>query len=138
MAMQTFEEFVQVNNPSVIFRGIVGSHAYGTANEHSDVDTRGIFVVPSAAYVRLQPPPTLFASVVGGLTLSFDQRQAIDRLLALKSGASEVDRILPDPCLDDLLQDRFEDLSQIKWPERSGGDLLPILTDLFRRCVKFN
>ena len=55
--MQTFEELVQVDNPSVVFRGVVGSHAYGTANEHSDVDTRGIFVVPSAAYVRLQPPP---------------------------------------------------------------------------------
>ena len=55
--MHTFEELVQVDNPSVIFRGVVGSHAYGTANEHSDVDTRGIFVVPSAAYVRLQPPP---------------------------------------------------------------------------------
>ena len=83
-------------------------------------------------------PPTAFASVVGGLTFSSDQRQAIDRLLALKSGAREADRILPDPSLDDLLQDRFEELHQIKWPERSGGDLLPILTDLFRRCVKVN
>lgn len=82
-------------------------------------------------------PPTAFASVVGGLTLSSDQRQAIDRLLALKSGACEADRILPDSCLDDLLQDRFEDLSQIKWPERSAEGVLPLLSDIFRRWVKF-
>lgn len=44
-------------NPSVIFRGIVGSRAYGTANANSDTDIRGIFVVPSAEYVRLTPPP---------------------------------------------------------------------------------
>lgn len=42
-----FEELVKEGNPAVIFRGVVGSHAYGTANEGSDVDTRGLFVVPS-------------------------------------------------------------------------------------------
>ena len=57
MAWRTFEELEQIGNPAVIFRGIVGSHAYGTANADSDVDTRGIFVVPSAEYVRLTPPP---------------------------------------------------------------------------------
>ena len=45
------------DNPSVIFRGIVGSHAYGTANAASDTDVRGVFVVPSREYVRLAPPP---------------------------------------------------------------------------------
>ena len=52
-----FEEFEDLENPSVIFRGIVGSRAYGTANAQSDTDTRGIFVVPSMEYVRLVPPP---------------------------------------------------------------------------------
>ena len=42
-----FEEFVDLDNSSVIFRGIVGSRAYGTANAQSDTDTRGVFVVPS-------------------------------------------------------------------------------------------
>ena len=55
--MATYEEYSESENPAVIFRGIVGSHAYGTANEDSDVDTRGIFVVPSAEYVRLVQPP---------------------------------------------------------------------------------
>jgi predicted nucleotidyltransferase len=52
-----FEKLETHDNPSVIFRGIVGSRAYGTANAQSDTDTRGIFIVPSAEYVRLVPPP---------------------------------------------------------------------------------
>ena len=52
-----FESLEDKDNPLVIFRGIVGSHAYGTANAQSDVDTRGVFVVPSMEYVRLSPPP---------------------------------------------------------------------------------
>ena len=52
-----FEQLEASDNPSVIFRGIVGSRAYGTANAQSDTDTRGIFVVPSREYVRLVPPP---------------------------------------------------------------------------------
>ena len=53
----TFEKLEEAGNPSVIFRGIVGSRAYGTANAQSDTDTRGVFVVPSMEYVRLVPPP---------------------------------------------------------------------------------
>ncbi len=52
-----FEQLEARDNPSVIFRGIVGSRAYGTSNAQSDTDTRGVFVVPSAEYVRLVPPP---------------------------------------------------------------------------------
>ena len=52
-----FESLDATGNPAVIFRGIVGSRAYGTANAQSDTDTRGVFVVPSAEYVRLVPPP---------------------------------------------------------------------------------
>ena len=36
------------DNPIVLFRGVVGSRAYGTQNANSDTDVRGIFVVPSA------------------------------------------------------------------------------------------
>jgi predicted nucleotidyltransferase len=38
----------------VIFRGISGSRAYGTSLPGSDTDIRGVFVVPSAEYVRLE------------------------------------------------------------------------------------
>lgn len=55
--MYDFAELAIADNPVVIFRGIVGSHAYGTANAQSDVDMRGIFTVPSREYVRLASPP---------------------------------------------------------------------------------
>ena len=45
------------DNPIVLFRGVVGSRAYGTQNANSDMDVRGIFVVPSAEYARLAQPP---------------------------------------------------------------------------------
>ena len=45
------------DNPLVLFRGIVGSRAYGTQNANSDTDVRGIFAVPSVEYARLAQPP---------------------------------------------------------------------------------
>ncbi len=40
------------DNSIVLFRGIVGSRAYGTQNANNDTDVRGIFVVPSAEYAH--------------------------------------------------------------------------------------
>jgi len=55
--MYGFAELDTDDNPAVISRGIVGSHAYGTANAQSGVDMRGNFTVPSREYVRLASPP---------------------------------------------------------------------------------
>lgn len=44
-------------NERVIFRGVVGSRAYGTNTPDSDTDIRGIFVVPSIEYACLSQPP---------------------------------------------------------------------------------
>ncbi len=55
--MYAFGQLDGSENPAVIFRGIVGSRAYGTATPESDTDLRGVFVVPSAEYVSLTPPP---------------------------------------------------------------------------------
>jgi predicted nucleotidyltransferase len=38
-----------------LFRGLSGSHAYGTALPESDRDTRGIFVLPRDAFYGLRP-----------------------------------------------------------------------------------
>ena len=38
-----------------LFRGLSGSHAYGTALPESDRDTRGIFVLPRAQFYGLDP-----------------------------------------------------------------------------------
>lgn len=53
----TIADLEQMNNSNVIFRGIVGSRAYGTANANSDTDERGVFFVPAKEYVRLLAPP---------------------------------------------------------------------------------
>ena len=45
------------DNERVIFRGVVGSRAYGTNTPDSDTDIRGIFVVPSIEYAYLSQPP---------------------------------------------------------------------------------
>ena len=49
------------DNPIVLFRGIVGSRAYGTQNANSDTDVRGIFVVPT-----LESPSTRTKYVAAG------------------------------------------------------------------------
>ena len=42
--------------PALIYRCVAGSRAYGTANPQSDVDVRGIYVLPTSAYLALRPP----------------------------------------------------------------------------------
>jgi uncharacterized protein len=44
----------RVPNPMIL--GIVGSTAYGLANEHSDVDRVGVFAQPTADLLRLSTP----------------------------------------------------------------------------------
>ena len=57
MPAYSIDSLEVADNPIVLFRGIVGSRAYGTQNANSDMDVRGIFVVPSAEYARLAQPP---------------------------------------------------------------------------------
>ena len=81
-------------------------------------------------------PPTAFAAVVDGLALPSMQRHAINRLLTLKSKACEKDRIYPDPELDDLLRDQFDELGCVKWPKRAPGCTRADLDRLFQTHVK--
>ncbi|MCB1052107.1 MAG: nucleotidyltransferase domain-containing protein [Acidobacteria bacterium] len=41
----------------VVYRCLVGSRVYGTHHANSDRDTRGLFVLPSTAYLGLEPVP---------------------------------------------------------------------------------
>ena len=47
---------IQTIEPYVIFRCIAGSRAYGTNNENSDTDIRGIFRMPQDAFLGLTDP----------------------------------------------------------------------------------
>ena len=85
--MYAFQELEVADNPAVIFRGIVGSHAYGTANAASDTDVRGVFVVPSCEYVRLSPP--LFSGeniVKNGEPIVRFEGVKLETLLAIRQG----------------------------------------------------
>jgi hypothetical protein len=41
-----------------VYAAVVGSRAFGLATDESDVDTRGVFLAPTAAFWGLVPPPT--------------------------------------------------------------------------------
>lgn len=80
-------------------------------------------------------PPTDFADVRAGVSLSPGESLAIDRLLALKADAREADRVVPAEELDDLLRDRFETVQATTWPRRTATDVLKVLTRIFRDSV---
>lgn len=42
----------------VIFRGIWGSHAFGTATPESDIDTLGVYMLETKTYLSLPETPT--------------------------------------------------------------------------------
>ncbi len=50
------QQLNETHYQSVIFRGIAGSHAYGTAKSDSDTDIRGIYVLRANAYLGLTSP----------------------------------------------------------------------------------
>jgi len=83
-------------------------------------------------------PPTEFAKVLEGVGLADKTRGAIDALLVLKSEAAEKNRIVPPSTLGELLVDRYDELSSVKW--RTGGEAQNVLREelemFFRSCVK--
>ncbi len=53
----TFDNLQKNKDNRVIFRGIWGSHAYGTSTPESDQDSVGVFVLESEAYLSLEETP---------------------------------------------------------------------------------
>jgi uncharacterized protein len=51
-----YRQLLDKQSDTVIYRCVAGSRAYGTAGPVSDVDTRGIYVLPTAAYLTLDSP----------------------------------------------------------------------------------
>lgn len=45
---------------NTILLGVVGSHAYGMANENSDVDRAGVFMAPTRSWLSLERPETKY------------------------------------------------------------------------------
>jgi hypothetical protein len=53
----TFDMLQNDASGRVIFRGVWGSHAFGTATPESDLDTVGVYVMERDAYLSLVAPP---------------------------------------------------------------------------------
>ena len=56
--MFRFEDLERNSDGRLIFRGVWGSHAYGTSTPESDRDTIGVFMVESQRYLELDTPET--------------------------------------------------------------------------------
>ena len=57
MTDYSFQTLHSDGGARVIFRGVVGSRAYGTDRPGSDEDMRGVFLVPPLEYALLAAPP---------------------------------------------------------------------------------
>jgi predicted nucleotidyltransferase len=55
------QSFPKELEDNIIFEAISGSHAYGTANEFSDIDIRGIFALPQSEFLGLRHPTKQFS-----------------------------------------------------------------------------
>lgn len=78
----------------VLLRVQSGSHAYGLATADSDVDERGIFALPAAAYVALSPPLEHLQDARGDVVF-----YGLRKFLALASAAnpSALELLFPPP-----------------------------------------
>lgn len=76
-------------------------------------------------------PPTAFAEVRRGLDLGREADEAIGRLLALKEGAREKERTIPETALLPLVEDCFAALERHPW-RRSSNDIATARADLER------
>ena len=52
----SFEKLLSSTSDRVIFRGIWGSHAYGTNTPESDRDTIGVFMMEQRHYLAIGDP----------------------------------------------------------------------------------
>jgi predicted nucleotidyltransferase len=80
-----------------IFETVAGSHSYGLNNEHSDIDLRGIFVLPTSFHIGLKEPPKQVADEKNDITF-----YELKRFFELASGCNpNIIELLymPDDCI---------------------------------------
>jgi predicted nucleotidyltransferase len=77
--MQTLDELLTADRKQLIFSCVAGSRAYGTQVQGSDEDIRGLYVVPSIAYLPLTQMPVQLADERGN-TVYYSLRRCIELL----------------------------------------------------------
>lgn len=82
-SMKTLEQLLAHHTDRILFETVVGSHAYGTATPESDVDIKGIYVVPESEHLTLNPLPTQLSDAKGDTVY-----YSLTRFLELALGAN--------------------------------------------------
>jgi hypothetical protein len=109
--MNTLDDLLTAGANHVIFSCIAGSRAYGTQIQGSDEDIRGLYIVPSTAYLPLNRLPAQLADERGN-TVYYSLRRCIELLAEANPNTLELLFTPPDcvnstsPEMDKLISAR--------------------------------
>ena len=128
MTDYSFQTLHSDGGARVIFRGVVGSRAYGTDRPGSDEDVRGVFLVPPVEYALLAAAPEQVADErndrVYDSLRRFAELAAASNPTALEMFWLPPDCILHDTsCFLRLRENRSLFLSRRAVPPRRHGGL---------------
>lgn len=95
--MNTLSELRGARASSILFECIAGSRAYGTSTATSDEDIRGIFAVPTSAYIELVRPPDQISDDRGNIVY-YSLRRVLELLSEANPNLLEL-LFMPRDCL---------------------------------------
>jgi predicted nucleotidyltransferase len=95
--MLSLDQLLSQHSASILFECIAGSRAYGTTNNTSDEDLRGIFAVPADTYLDLIRPPDQVGDERGN-TVFYALRRVIELLAQANPNILEL-LFMPDDCV---------------------------------------
>jgi uncharacterized protein len=93
--MKTLDELLKSGDDRVIFSCVAGSRAYGTQVQGSDEDIRGIYAVPSLAYLPLRREPVQLSDDRGN-TVYYSLRRCVELLAEANPNVLELLFTPPD------------------------------------------
>lgn len=86
-----------MNRDRLLFETVVGSHAYGTAHEGSDLDLRGVFVEPTLDLLTLESLPEQFSDERGD-EVYYSLRRFLELALGANPNIIEL-LFMPEDCV---------------------------------------
>lgn len=89
------------HTPQTVITATVGSHAYGLANEHSDVDTMRVIVQPTSRLVGINKPPEPVTHRTDPDVTEYELGHLIGLLLKSNPTVTEI-LWLPEDCYRDV------------------------------------
>ena len=95
--MKTLNQLLAVGNDRIIFSCVAGSRAYGTQVPGSDEDVRGIYMVPSAAYLPIDQEPVQLSDDRNN-TVYYSLRRCIELLAEANPNILEL-LFSPEDCV---------------------------------------